>query len=140
MGQHFFLFPSLFFFFLLGLHPWHMEVPRLGVKSELRLLATATATATATRDPSHLCDLHHSSRRRQILNPLSEARDRTHNVMVPSQIHFHCATTGTPAASFVMSFCSVKASHLEFNFTSLPFVKRSKRKDEDLEDNLKKVL
>uniref|UniRef100_A0A8D0PR72 Complement C5 n=1 Tax=Sus scrofa TaxID=9823 RepID=A0A8D0PR72_PIG len=27
-----------------------------------------------------------------ILNPLSEARDRTQNLMVPSWIHFHCAT------------------------------------------------
>ena len=30
-----------------------------------------------------------------ILNPLSEARDWTHNFMVPSWIHFHCATMGT---------------------------------------------
>ena len=29
----------------LGLHPWHMEIPRLGVESELQLLAYATATA-----------------------------------------------------------------------------------------------
>ena len=35
-----------------------MEVPRLGVKSEPQLLVYATATAT--RDPSHICDLHHS--------------------------------------------------------------------------------
>ena len=31
-----------------------MEVPRLGVESELQLLATATW------DLSHICDLHHS--------------------------------------------------------------------------------
>ena len=31
-------------FFFLGLYLWHMEVPRLGVKSELQLPATATAT------------------------------------------------------------------------------------------------
>ena len=30
--------------------------------------------------------LHHSSQQRQILNPLSKARDRTCNLMVPSQI------------------------------------------------------
>ena len=30
----------------LGLHPWHMEVPRLGVESELCLLAYATAPGT----------------------------------------------------------------------------------------------
>ena len=32
----------------------------------------------------------------QILNPLSKARDRTRNLMVPSQIRFCCTTTGTP--------------------------------------------
>ena len=30
------------------------------------------------------------------LNPLSEARDRTHNFMVPSWIRFLCTMTGTP--------------------------------------------
>ena len=53
-----------------------MEVPRLGVKSKLQL--PVYATATATLDVSCICDLHQSSRQRQILNPLSEARDRTH--------------------------------------------------------------
>ena len=53
---YFCIFLFLFFVFL-GLHLWHMEVPRLGVKLELQLLATATATL----DPSHVCDLHHSS-------------------------------------------------------------------------------
>ena len=52
-----------------------MEVPRLGVESELKLLAYATATAM--QDPSHICNLYHSSRQHQILNPLSEARDKT---------------------------------------------------------------
>ena len=50
---------------------------RLGVKSELQLLVYTTATATW--GPS--CDLHHSSWQRQILNPLSEARDRTQVLM-----------------------------------------------------------
>ena len=56
-----------------------MEVPRLGVESELQLLAYSTATAM--RDLSLVCDLHHSSRQCWILNPLSEARDRTRNLM-----------------------------------------------------------
>ena len=55
-----------------------MEVPMLGVESELQLLAYATATAMP--DLSHVCNLHHSSRQRQILKPLSEARDRTQNL------------------------------------------------------------
>ena len=39
--------------------------------------------------------LHHSSRQCRILNPLIEARGRTHNLTVPSWTHFHCTTTGT---------------------------------------------
>ena len=50
-----------------------MEVPRLGVNSELQL--PTHITATATWDLSPLCNLHHSVWQRQILNPLSEARD-----------------------------------------------------------------
>jgi len=36
-----------------------MEVPRLGVEWELKLLVYATAVATP--DLSHICELHHSS-------------------------------------------------------------------------------
>ena len=71
-----------------------MEVPRLGVELELQLLAYIRAIAM--RDPSLACDLHHSLQQHQILNPLSEARHQTHNLIVPSQIPFHCATTGMP--------------------------------------------
>ena len=67
---------SFFFFFkLLGLHLLHMEVPELGVKSELRL--PADATATATLDSSCLCNLCHSFWQHWILHPLREARDQT---------------------------------------------------------------
>ena len=52
-----------------------MEVPRLGVELELQLQVYTTATAIS--DPSHVFDLYHSSRQRWILNPPSEARDRT---------------------------------------------------------------
>ena len=64
-----------FFFPFRATPPWHTEVPRLGVESELQL--PAYTTVTATRNPSRVCDLHHSSWQLQILNPLSEARDRT---------------------------------------------------------------
>ena len=80
----FFFFFKVFFTFL-ALLLQHMVVPRLGIELELQL--PAYARATATRDPSHICDLHHSSRQRQILNPLSEVRDQIQNLMVPSQIH-----------------------------------------------------
>ena len=64
----------------------------------------AHATATATPDPSHVCDLHHSSRQRWILNPLSKARGRIWNLMLPSWICFRCATMGTPMEAFVNIF------------------------------------
>ena len=73
-----------FVLFFLGLYPWHMEVPRLGVESELELLAYATATAT--QDLSHICNLYHSSWQCWILNPLIKARDRTHILMDTSQV------------------------------------------------------
>ena len=71
-----------------------MEVPRLGVESELQM--PTYATATAMKVPSSVCNLHHSSRQRQILNPLSKARDWTCNLLVPSQTCFHCTTVRTP--------------------------------------------
>ena len=86
--SHFFcLFPPL------GLHPWPMEVPRLGVELEL-----ACTTATAMPDPSCVFDLYHSSWQCRILNPLNKARDRTCNLMITSQIRFHCAAVGAPGS------------------------------------------
>ena len=58
----FFFFHSFFF---LGLHLWHMEIPRLGVESELQLLAQPLNTRP---------ELHLQS---WTLNPLAEARDQT---------------------------------------------------------------
>ena len=82
------------FLFFLGLHPWHMEVPRLVV--ELELQRPAYTTATATQDPSHVCELHPRSRQCWILNPLSEARDWTCVLMHPSWVCYCWATLGTP--------------------------------------------
>ena len=77
----------LFFFFFLGPHPRHMEVPRLGAESELQL--PAYTTATAAQDLSCICNLHRSSRQLGILDPLSEARDRTRVLMDPHWVHYH---------------------------------------------------
>ena len=68
------------FFYFLGPHLWHMEVPRLGVESELQL--PAHTTATAILDLSHFCDLHHNSWQFWILNLLIKARDRTCVLMI----------------------------------------------------------
>ena len=70
---------AYFFFAFSGPYPQHMEVPRLGFQSELQL--PAYTTAIATQDPSHICNLHHSSQQCWILNPLSKFRNRTHNLI-----------------------------------------------------------
>ena len=100
------VFVCLFLFCLLGPNTWHVEVPRLRVETELQL--PAYTTATATRDPSCLCGLYHSSWQHQIPNPLGEARDWTHILVDTGWIHFHCATTETPALAcwmWVVSCC-----------------------------------
>ena len=79
--------PNIFFFAFLGgrtLSTWKFQAR--GVELELQL--PAYTTATETQDPSHIYDLHHSSRQCWILNPLSEARDQTHILMDTSRIRF----------------------------------------------------
>ena len=61
----------------------------------IRAVAASLPRATATPDLSCVCDLHHSSWQCWILNPLSKARDRTCNPMVPSRICFCCTMMGT---------------------------------------------
>ena len=113
------LFFVLFYFVcfcFLGRPLQHMEVPRLGLESELQLLASATARAMP--DPSQVCSLHHSSWQCWILNPLSEGRDRTRNLIVPIRIRFHCAIMGIPKVqlSFFLFFFFFLFSFLFFFF------------------------
>ena len=118
LGQCFFFFWSFW-----GLHPQHMEFPRLGVQSEL--LPPAYTTATAMPDPSCVCDPHHSSWQCQILNPLNEARDRTWNFVVPSWIHFCCTTAGTLGNAFLEEDCRGKmpfsSSSMKGHSVHLPY-------------------
>ena len=46
------------------------------------------ATATSTWNLNDICYLHRSSQQRWILNPLSEARDKTRVLMDPIQVHY----------------------------------------------------
>ena len=73
-----------FSFFFLEVHLWHMEVPGLGVISELNL--PACATTTATPDLSHVFNLHCSSPKYWILNPVTEVRDQTQILMNTSWV------------------------------------------------------
>ena len=77
-----------FLFFCLFAISWAAPTAYGGSQASglMELWLPAYTRATAMQDPSHVCDLHHSSRQRRILNPLSKGRDRTCNLMVPSRI------------------------------------------------------
>ena len=108
-------------FVFLGPHQRHMEVPRLGVESELP--AYTTATATATSDLSRVCDLHGSSWQRRVLNPLSEGRNRTRIFMDASLICFHGTTMGILCFLFlIVKFNIHIKSHSVYVFLSKIFL------------------
>ena len=90
--------PILFHFILCLFRATPMAYASSQARGHIRLLAYTTATATL--DPSCVWDLRHSSWQRWILNPLSEARDPTHNLTVLRRICFCCTTTGTPIFFF----------------------------------------
>ena len=113
-----------FFSFCLGLHPWHMEVPRLGV--ELKLQPPAYTTAIATWDPSHVCDPHHSLWQRWILNPLRKVRDQTPILMDAGWVHYYWATVGTLLWNI---FCYIPYLKLfSFNILSMLISGKGRRK------------
>ena len=99
-------FPPFFFCLLLllfwGPHPQYMEVPRLGVKLELQLLASVSATAVQGSKP-HL-PLTTQLMAMPVLNPLSEARDGTHILMDTSWVCYCWATTETPVPHLLYPF------------------------------------
>ena len=66
--------------------------------------ATAASLYQSHSNASRICDLLHRSWQCRILNPLSEARHRTHNLMVPSWICFSCATAGTLRAAQILIY------------------------------------
>ena len=49
------------FIYFSGLHPWHMEVPELGVKLELQLPACATAQQCQIQAASVTYSIAHSN-------------------------------------------------------------------------------
>ena len=82
----------VFFFSFPGLHLRHMEVPSLGVESELY--------SWPMLDPSCFCDLYHSSQQWEILNLLSKARYWTCILLDTSWVCYCWDTTGSPTLIF----------------------------------------
>ena len=69
-------------------------------KGQIGVVAAGLHHSHSTLDPSHICDLHHSSQQCWILNLLSKARDWTWVLMDASQIHFCWVMMGTPDVFF----------------------------------------
>ena len=72
------------FFGLLGPHWRHMDVPRLGFQIRAAVAGLHHSHSNLGSEPR--LQSTHSSRQRQILNPLSEARDRTRVLMDASWV------------------------------------------------------
>ena len=79
-----FVFVFVLFFVFVGMHLWHMEVPRLGVKLELQLPAYTTATQIQATSVTYTT----AHRNGGYCNPLIEVRDQTHILVDTSHIHY----------------------------------------------------
>ena len=82
-----------------------MDVPRPRVELELEMLASDTAAAKT--DPRHICDLCRSLQQRHILNPLSEARDRTCILIETSWVLNLLSHNGNSSISYFLIYLSI---------------------------------
>ena len=84
----FFFFFTVFFLFCCHFFFWAAPVAYGGSRAVGPIRAAAVGlhqSHSNARSEPRLRPTHHSSWQRQILNPLSKARDRTRNLMVPNQ-------------------------------------------------------
>ena len=88
-----------------------MDVPGLGVESELQLRAYPTATATATQDPNRICDLHRSLQQPQTHNPRSEATDRTRILTETMSGAYPLSHSGHSSRDLICAVVTVGSSH-----------------------------
>ena len=89
-----------------------MEVPRLGVKSELQV--KAYITATAMQDPSQIFDLHESPQQCWILNPMSKARDPAS--ILTDRVRFISAA---PQPELPKKFFFTDRAHFQHNYVEI---------------------
>ena len=87
---------SLFFFFVfLGLHPWYMEVPRLGAELDCSCRPQPQPCGIQAMSETYI---HHSSWQHWILNPLNKAWERILILMDTSWINYRWATMGNSSS------------------------------------------
>ena len=98
-------FLKLYFYFFLsfwGLHPRHMEVPSLGSNQSCGCKPMPQPQQHQIQAVSVIYTTAHGNARS--LAHWTKTRDWTNNVMVPSQICFHCVMMGTPIYLFLLIF------------------------------------
>ena len=83
-----------FFFYCLFLRATLAPYGSSQARGWIRAVATGLCHSHSHAGSTRVCDRHHSSQQRRILNPRYEARFRT--CMDTRQICFHWATLGTP--------------------------------------------
>ena len=106
--------PWTFFFFLFFC--FFRATPTTYGGSQARGLIRATSASLHHSHSNAGSELHHlraipQPRQRWILNPLSETKDRTHNLMVPSRIRF---TNGNSPLGFLIGSALKLPPHLSF--------------------------
>ena len=95
-------FPS-FFFFRAALKAYRC----CQVRGPIRATASGLHHShSSIRSEMHLQPTLQPGLTQWILNPLSKARDWTHNFMIPSWICFCCARTGTPLPPFLSAIAA----------------------------------
>ena len=106
------------FFFFLGPHPLHVEVPR----STGQIGAIAASHSHSCSSPGSEPHIY-TTTYGQILNPLSEARDGTCVLTDTSQLRHRQATTGTSDLSFLSYLLQTQAT----GFTLKLYIRRSQK-------------
>ena len=91
--------PTLYFFFFL-FTATTAEYGTSQARGWIRAAAKSPHQSHSNARSSCIFDLHHSSQQCYILNPLIEARDRTHILIDTSRVFFCWAMMGTPQLTF----------------------------------------
>ena len=118
---------SLFFSVFLGPHLQDMEVPRLGVKSELQL--PPYTIATATRDPSSICNLHTAHGNTGSLTHWARAGIEPKSLWIPAVSFKRSLFVGVGFEGFVFLAWQKEEKEPDSSFPSPIIIQDSDRQD-----------
>ena len=98
-------FSGFFFFFFFSFYGVPASYGSSRAGGWIGAAVAAYTTTKSTLDPSCICNLHHSLQQCGILNPLSQARDRTHHISQRQHQNLNLLRhKGTPTLPLYFSF------------------------------------